>query len=47
MCQGCIRCEDTYCIFNAQGDPTVCQMGMCMYCMTFLSKQRLFLNNVG
>ena len=46
-CQGCIQCEDTYCLFNAQGNPEECHKGMCMYCTTFLTKQRLFLNNVG
>lgn len=46
-CNGCIQCQEEYCVYNAHGDQETCHMEQCLYCVRFLQTQRLFLNNVG
>ena len=47
QCRGCIDCDEIHCLFHAQGNPDGCFMDRCKYCVDFLKKQRLYLNNVG
>ncbi|HVN71375.1 MAG TPA: hypothetical protein VMU10_05100 [Desulfomonilia bacterium] len=47
QCNGCIRCQEEHCVYNAHGNPEECRMEICTYCERFLQKKRLFLNNVG
>ncbi len=46
-CRVCEECDEQQCPFHPQGDPHDCSMGKCRYCMDFLKRQRLFMNNVG
>lgn len=47
QCRACMECDEMQCLFHAQGDPRDCAMEKCKYCMDFLKKQRLYMNNVG
>jgi hypothetical protein len=47
QCRACCECDELQCPFHAQGNPHDCAMEKCRYCMDFLKRQRLFMNNVG
>lgn len=47
QCNGCIQCQEEHCIFNAHGDTHECRSVQCIYCVRFMRRDRLFLNNVG
>ena len=47
QCRACMDCDEMQCLFHTQGDPDDCCMEKCKYCMDFLKKQRLYMNNVG
>ncbi|HOS96437.1 MAG TPA: hypothetical protein PLR71_04870 [Deltaproteobacteria bacterium] len=46
-CRACTECDEVQCVFHARGDPYDCAMEKCRYCMDFLKRQRLYMNNVG
>lgn len=46
-CNGCVACGETHCIYYSWGNPENCTRQVCMHCVTFVRRQRLFLNNVG
>jgi hypothetical protein len=46
-CEGCVQCTEQHCIYNAHGDPRNCRREQCIYCVRFMRRDRLFLNNVG
>jgi hypothetical protein len=47
QCRACMDCDEAQCLFYGHGDPDDCCMEKCKYCMDFLKKQRLYMNNVG
>ena len=47
QCRACLECDEVQCLFHARGDPDYCAIEKCKYCMDFLKKQRLYMNNVG
>jgi hypothetical protein len=46
-CRACMDCDELQCLFYGRSDPEDCSMEKCKYCVDFLKKQRLFMNNVG
>jgi hypothetical protein len=47
QCRACMDCDEVHCLFYGHSDPDDCSMEKCKYCMDFLKKQRLYMNNVG
>jgi hypothetical protein len=47
QCRACMECDEVQCLFYGNGDTWNCCMEKCKYCMDFIKRGRLYMNNVG
>jgi hypothetical protein len=46
-CKGCLQCGVTHCLYQSNGNSELCYFEICRYCMDYMQKPKMFLNNVG